>query len=149
MVGNLVPLRRLFPTRRFESNLDRLFDQFISPDWSWDWEAPEVFAPRANVAETPDAFEISVDLPGMKADDVHVELRDGSLWITGEKKEEKEEKGKTFHRMERYFGRFQKAIPLAAAVDESKITAEYKDGVLKMIAPKAESVKPKQITVKS
>jgi HSP20 family protein len=78
---------------------------------------------------------------------VNLELREGALWITGERKEEKEEKEKTFHRMERRYGAFRRVIPLPASVNEDKVAAEFHHGVLSVRLPKAEEAKPRHIEV--
>jgi HSP20 family protein len=110
--------------------------------------AVEPFVPRANVAETDAAIEVTVELPGMKAEDFRLEIHDDDLWITGEKKEEKEEKGKTFHRMERHHGMFRRVVPLGLSVNAAKAEATYRDGVLRVALEKVEKVKPKAIPVK-
>jgi HSP20 family protein len=102
-----------------------------------------------NVAETETAYEVTLELPGMKPEEFKVELKDRDLWITGEKKEEKEEKGKTFHRIERSYGEFRRVIPLPGEVAEEKIAAEYKEGVLHILVPKTEKAKPRRVEVKS
>jgi HSP20 family protein len=136
---------RLFD--RFRHEMDRLFEDFFVGE---EEEGREViFAPRTNVAETETEYEITVDLPGMKAEDVDVELKDGHLWITGERKCEKEEKEKTYHRIERTYGQFRRVIPLEEKVKPEEICAEYKDGVLRLTVPKHEASLPKKITVKS
>jgi len=86
-------------------------ERFFGPRDNW-IAARDVFEPRINFMETHTDFEVSVELPGMKADDVHVELEGGQLRISGEKKEDKQETGKTFHRVERRFGEFHRVIPL-------------------------------------
>ena len=91
---------------------------------------------------------MTVELPGIKPEDVRVELRNGELWITGEKKEEKEEKGKTYHRIERHYGEFRRTFAVPAVVKESQVDAQFKDGVLRITLPKAEQVLPKKIEVK-
>jgi HSP20 family protein len=106
------------------------------------------FLPEANVVETEKALEVAVELPGMKPEEVKVEIRDGSLWITGEKKAEKEEKGKTFHRVERRSGMFRRVLPLPMEVKEQEVDARFTDGVLKITLPKTEKVVPKQIEIK-
>ena len=85
----------------------------------------------------------------MEPDQVHVELKDGALWITGEKKEEKEETGKTYHRIERRHGEFRRMLPLPASIDESKIDAKFEKGVLIVTVPKSEQSKTRHIEVKS
>ena len=126
------------------------------PKWMMEVFGPEVgmlgreakFLPEANIVETEKAVEIAVELPGMKPEDVKVEIREKALWITGEKKEKKEEKGKTFHRVERRAGMFRRVFPVPVEVVEEKIDARFNDGVLKVTLPKAEKVAPKHIEVK-
>lgn len=125
--------------------MDRFFGQEALP-----WRGSRKgFTPTTDVVETDKAFEVTVDLPGMKPEELAIELKNGQLWINGEKKEEKEEKGKTYHRMERYYGSFQRVVPLPTAVDEEKIAADYKQGVLRVTLPKSEAVQPRHIEVKT
>ena len=100
------------------------------------------------MAETDGAYEVTVDLPGMNPKEVKIEYHDGSLVIAGERKEEKESKEKTFHRVERYVGSFRRVIAFPG-VEESKIDANYKEGVLTIILPKSERKNAKQIKVNS
>jgi HSP20 family protein len=106
------------------------------------------FLPELNVVETDKAVEVTVELPGMAPEEVKVEIKGEALWITGEKKEEKEEKGKTFHRMERRAGMFRRVLPLPVEVVEDKVEARFAEGILKITLPKAEKVVPKKIEVK-
>jgi HSP20 family protein len=106
------------------------------------------FQPEANISETDQAVEVSVELPGLKPDEIKLEMHEGQLWITGEKKEEKEEKGKTWHRVERRYGSFRRVLPIPATVDESKVDACFHDGVLKVTLPKTEAAQPKAIPIK-
>ena len=148
MVRTLVPrLSRSWPLARFETEMGSLMDRFLGD--REDWFTSGVFTPNVNLVETDTHFEATVELPGMKADDFHVEMEGGELRISGEKKEEQEEKGKTFHRVERHFGEFRRIIPLPVAVDAEHITAEYKDGVLEVKVPKSEAAKPRKIKIKS
>lgn len=107
------------------------------------------FLPVADLTETEKAVEVAVELPGMKPEEVKVEIKGDQLWITGEKKEEKEEQGKTFHRMERRSGLFRRIFTLPVEVVEDKVEARFVEGVLKITLPKAEKVAPKQIEVKT
>lgn len=109
----------------------------------------ETFHPRINLAEKDGAFELTADLPGIKPEEIKVEMQNGNLTISGERKEEKEEKGKTFHVVESSYGSFYRSIPLPTAVEEGKIEAKFADGVLKVTLPKSEKAKPKQIAIKS
>jgi HSP20 family protein len=133
---------------RLEREMEELFEKFLGRE-EREGNGMGMMVPKTNVAETDGEFEVTVDLPGLKPQEFNVEFREGALWITGEKKEEKEEKGKTFHRMERRYGQFQRVIPLPTKVNEGKIAAEYKEGVLKVTVPKVEALKPKKIEVKT
>jgi HSP20 family protein len=127
--------------------MENLFNRFLG-DEEGEWPMVE-FVPRTDVVETDGAMEVTVELPGMKAEEFKVEIKDNALWITGEKKEEKEEKNKTYHRIERRHGKFERILPMPAYVDAKKVEAAFRDGVLKVTVPKTEAVKPKQIAVKS
>lgn len=111
---------------------------FFSVDW----------APSVDIAETAEAFEIKAELPDVRKEDVKVTVENGQLRIAGERKQEKEEKGKKFHRVERSYGSFLRTFALPENVDEAKLTAEYKDGLLHVRLPKSEAAKPKAIAVK-
>jgi HSP20 family protein len=128
--------------------MDKMMEDFFGrrelPTW-----IGETFVPTANLVETENEFEVTIDLPGLKPEEVNLELREGALWITGERKEETEEKGKTFHRMERRYGSFRRVIPLPASVEEGKVEAEFRHGVLSVKLPKSEEIKPKHIEVKA
>lgn len=136
---------RWFDSLRRE--MDDLFTQFLGAEDGGEQLA--LFAPRTNVAETDKDYEITVDLPGMKPDEFNVELKEGHLWITGERKQESEETGKTYHRVERVYGQFRRVIPLGMDVDADRVGAEYKDGVLRITVPKTEAAQPKRIAVRT
>jgi HSP20 family protein len=129
----------------------------------WDFDVPRwmarlfdendfgkgMFVPEANVLETEKAVEVTMELPGMKPEEVKVEMSDGRLYVSGEKREEKEEKGKTFHRLERRTGEFRRVINLPAVVDDAKAEATFAEGVLKVSLPKSVEAAPKAIPVKA
>ena len=106
------------------------------------------FTPQANLVENETQFEVSFDLPGVNADDVNVEVKDDELSIVGERKSETEDETKRYHRVERRYGTFRRTMTLPSQVDSTRITAEYKDGVLRVVLPKSEKVKPTKIEVK-
>jgi HSP20 family protein len=106
------------------------------------------WAPAVDVQETDGEYLIKADLPEVKKEDVHVELQDGMLCLRGERRQEKEEKRKKFHRIERAYGQFERRLALPSEVDAQKVAAEFKDGVLKVHLPKSASAKPKAIEVK-
>ena len=107
------------------------------------------FVPKVDLVEGGSEFTVTVDLPGLKPEEVNVEFKSGSLWITGARKEEKEEKDKTYHRIERTYGEFRRVLPLPSAVKEDEIVAKFTDGMLKVSIPKAEEAKTKHIEVKA
>ena len=137
--GNLAPLEDL--AREVDSLVHHIFDP---EDRS---VTNHRFTPAATLAETETAYELSLDLPGIDAEDVAVELNDGKLIVSGERKSEAEEAGKTFHRVERRYGKFRRVVSIPAPVDEEGITAEYRDGVLHVALPKSEKIKVKKISV--
>jgi len=106
------------------------------------------WAPRVDISETDKEFVIEAEVPDVKKEDVKVTVDNGVLTIQGERKEEKEEKGKKFHRIERCYGSFTRNFTLPGNVDESKIKATFKDGMLNLQIQKTEEVKPKALEVK-
>lgn len=151
MLRSLIPWKSgsLFPTTdRFArtEEMQHMMDRFFHGDDGW--MKPSEFSPSLDLVETESAFEVKVDLPGLKPQDVHVELKNGQLWVSGEMKEEKEEEGKTFHRVERRYGEFRRVLPLPTDVKEDEIEAKFADGVLRIAVPKVEAAKAKQIEIK-
>jgi HSP20 family protein len=148
MVRSLVPWTEWSrPLWDFRREMDSLFERFFSE--TPELPAPRAFVPRTDIAETDDAYEIMVEIPGVKPEDFNIELKNGELWITGEKKEEHEREGRTWHQVERFYGQFRRVIPLTMPVEQDRVQAEYTHGVLKVTVPKAASAKPKHITVKA
>ena len=104
-----------------------------------------------DVSETDDAVEVKMDLPGVKPDEVNVEVRDNVLTVSGERQEDKESEegnGRKYHRVERRYGSFSRSVWLPCAVKDSKADAQYQDGVLTIKLPKSEEAKPHKIKVK-
>jgi HSP20 family protein len=106
------------------------------------------WAPAIDVEETDKEYLIKADLPEVKKEEIKVGLKEGVLTVEGERKQEKEEKGKKFHRIERSYGKFVRRLAVPADVDEQKIGAEFKDGVLNVHLPKSATAKPLAIDVK-
>ena len=105
------------------------------------------WSPALDLHEDKDNFYVRAELPGMKKEDIDLSLHDGSLSISGERKQESHSEDKEVYRAERFFGRFQRTVVLPAPVAVDKVKAEYKDGVLKVTLPKTEEAKPKRIDV--
>jgi len=103
--------------------------------------------PALDVYEDKENFVVKAELPGMKREDIEVSLHEGTLSISGERKSEAKHQDAEVFRAERFFGRFQRAVTLPAAVASDKVKAQYKDGVLTITLPKTEEAKPKQIDV--
>ena len=106
------------------------------------------WAPPVDITEDDKEYLVKAELPEVKKEDVRVTVESGVLSISGERKVEKEEKDKKYHRVERAYGRFERSFTLPEGADGTKITAEFKEGVLKVHLPKAEIAKPKAVTVK-
>ncbi|HXF94428.1 MAG TPA: Hsp20/alpha crystallin family protein [Nitrospiraceae bacterium] len=106
------------------------------------------WSPLVDITEDDKEYLIKAELPEVKKEDVKLTIEDNVLSISGERKYEKEEKGRKYHRMERAYGSFMRSFTLPDDADGSKVSAEYKDGVLKVHVPKSEKAKPKAIEVK-
>jgi len=115
------------------------------------WREPGelgAWAPRIDVYEKGDNIIIDAEIPGLKKEDIEVTVENQMLTLRGEKKETKEVKRDGFYQSERFYGKFQRAVALPAAVDESKIEATYKDGILTVTMPKSEEARAKHIAIK-
>ncbi len=106
-----------------------------------------LWAPPLDVQETEKEYLIKADLPAVGKEEVKVGIEDGILTVEGERKQEKEEKGKRFHRVERTFGRFVRRVSVPSDVDATMVSAEFKDGVLNVHLPKTPTAKPRSIDV--
>lgn len=153
MFGTMTPwgVRTARPFGQFDFELPAWVDRMLGPDDAW-WPTKEMFVPRADMIETAGRYEVTVELPGMKAEDVDVEFQDGRLVIHGVKREEKEEtdgKEKTLHRVERRYGEFRRVLPMPGPVDEGMVTARFQNGILTVAVPKAEAVLAKKIEIKT
>jgi HSP20 family protein len=138
------PFREL---EELQTRMNRLFNDtpvgrtdepFLFADW----------APAVDIQQTDREYAVKADLPEVKQEDVKVELQDGVLTIEGELKQEKEEKGKKFHRIERQYGQFIRRFALPTEVDAAKVHAEFKDGVLSVKLPKSTNGKAKSVEIK-
>jgi HSP20 family protein len=101
-----------------------------------------------DVRETDEALIVEAELPGLKPSEFEVNVEEGVLSIFAERKQEKDEKAKNYHRIERHYGRMERRLALPAIVEAEKVEASYKDGVLTVTLPKMASVKPKTVSVK-
>lgn len=148
--------RRIYnvPTVSFRNafeQLDRMrrqFDQLFGDDYgaSHGLLGAGVF-PQINMTEDADRFYIRAELPGVKTDDLEMQATGKSLSIAGERKIEAENEGVRYHRREREAGKFSRVIAMPTEIDPDRIEAKMQDGILTIRVPKAEAVKPRQITI--
>jgi HSP20 family protein len=106
------------------------------------------WSPQVDITEDDKEYLIKADLPEMKKDEIKVNVAEGVLTVSGERKTEKEEKNRKFHRIERSYGTFERSFTLPDDANGTKVSAEFKDGVLKVHLPKSPVAKPKAIEVK-
>lgn len=139
------PAREL---NKMHDDLNRLFSGFLPGDTLETSFARGAWEPVVDISETPESYLVSAELPGLTKDDVSINYEDGILSIRGEKKQEKEEKRKNYHRVERSFGAFERSFRVPSRVLVDKIEAKFKDGVLHLMLPKAEEARPKEIPIK-
>jgi len=134
---------------RFRDEMDRLWEDFLGPRRQILRPGSEEWIPAVDISDTADEVTVKVELPGMESKDISISLIGDILTIKGEKKAEKEKKGETFFLAERSYGSFIRSLRLPAEVEADKIEAIYKQGVLTIICPKKEQVKPRLIEIKA
>ncbi len=145
-----------YPIASLQREMSRLFDDFFR-DFDGFGNLPSraeslvEFSPKVDVNESNKAIEITAEVPGMDEKDVNVTLKDDTLTIEGEKKQEKEEKEKDYYHLERSYGSFQRSLRIPCEIESYKVDASFKKGVLKVTLPKsAEAQKNvRKIEVKS
>ena len=134
----------------FENRLEKFFGRPLLTGNGGDKEAMTVtqWSPLVDITEDDKEYIVKAELPDIKKEDVKVNVENGQLTISGERKFEKEEKGKKYHRIERSYGSFLRSFTLPEGVSGEKVAADFKDGVLQVHLPKDEKAKPKAIEVK-
>jgi len=135
--------------REMEDTLDRLNRLFgTRPNGTKENLVVTDWTPTVDIQETETEYLIKAELPEVRKDDVKVTVENGVLALQGERKQEKEEKGKKFHRIERAYGTFLRTFTVPIDADENKVLADFKDGMLRVHIPKTEKPRPKAIDVK-
>jgi len=135
---------------RAQNQLDRLFAHALGLHGQWQSAtraSTPAWAPALDIAERKDAYLVTVELPGVKLDDLEITLEDGLLTIQGERHFATDSSEEQFHRVERSSGAFRRAITLPAHVEADAVNASMEDGVLRILVPKAEEAKAKRIQV--
>ncbi|MHC4944182.1 MAG: Hsp20/alpha crystallin family protein [Planctomycetota bacterium] len=130
-------------------NMESWFDRFFSDDGFFGEGTEAGFLPALNIATEGDDYVISAELPGVKPEEVKLDFDEGVLTISGEKKSDSEDKDKNYHRIEIRHGKFARKVRLPDHVDPESIKAVFENGVLSIRVQKAESAKPRQITIES
>ena len=152
--GKAVAERRepAHPFETFRREMDRLVEDFFGGfDLPSAGRSMEGFLPHIDVVDTDREIKVSAELPGMDEKDIEVSLTRETLSIRGEKKEEKEEKGKDYYRSERFYGSFSRTVPLPVQIDTGKVVATFKKGVLTVRLPKSKQTieETKKVAVKA
>lgn len=124
-------------------------DDMLARLWTGGGEILGRISPNLDLSETDDALEVRMDVPGVKPADIDIKVSDHLLTISGQRTEKREEKGRTFHRVERQSGTFSRSVTLPCAVSEDKVEANYKDGVLQVRLPKSAEAVARKIAVKA
>ena len=148
MLPSLFKEEGLFPMLKLRSGIDQLFEDFFTEEKALAPFQMNGKLPALDVKETAEAITVDAELPGLKQEEIQVTVEEGILTIAAERKQEKDEKTKNVRRTERYYGRMERKLALPASVEEGKIDAVYKDGVLHLTLPKKPSAKPKAVAVK-
>lgn len=130
------------------ADVDRMFDGFLAPWFGEQAAAVPGWTPSMDITEDEHAVTVRAEVPGIDPKELSISIQDGVLTLSGEKKHESEKKGDGWHRRERVFGTFQRAIALPEGVDADQVKAESSHGVLTLTLPKTEKAKPKRIEVK-
>lgn len=143
--------RGLTAFEEFSSDMERVFDSLLGRTVGTALRGGkgDTYIPSLDVSESADGFQVSVDLPGVKPDDVKVELHEGRLTVSGTRQTVKEDKDKNYHRVERLSGSFVRSIALPNEVDMEQIDAHYEHGVLHISLPKSAKQQPKKIQIRT
>lgn len=132
------------PWFSFQDDFKDLINRFTDyDDFSKDVTTPSHFIPKIDIKDRGKDYLVMAEIPGMSEDDINISLNENVLTLEGEKKSEHKDEGKDFYRSEIAYGSFYRTIPLNDDVDDNKVEANYKDGVLKITLPKKEGVQSK------
>jgi len=140
-------IERFEPFRELETlhrQMNRLFDRLAPTDGE---KTNFAFVPAAELEETDDAIHLKLEVPGIEAKDINVEVTPEAVSISGERKTETKTEERGMNRSEFRYGRFQRIIPLPSLVQNDKVQAEYKDGILRLTLPKSEAERQKVVKV--
>jgi HSP20 family protein len=138
------PVREL---NTIQNEMNRLFNTFFDSPPSAGGTAQRRWIPAMDLVETEGDFILRADLPGLSDEDVHVQLEDNVLTVSGERKAEHEERKEGYYRVERAFGKFSRSLTLPEGVDAEAVAANFNNGVLEVRIPKPEERKPRKVAI--
>ncbi len=140
------PLRDLLS---IQDRMNRLFEQTLSRSRSDEGMAASTWSPAVDIYETPETIVMKAELPGLAREDIEIHVRDNTLTLKGERRFAKDVQQENYLRIERVYGAFQRNFTLPATIQQDKIHAIFKDGVLELTLPKAEAAKPKKVVIET
>ena len=143
---DLIPWEKSGSLAKLRKEMDDLWGRFFG-EAGFQPFGEAGWAPLLDVKETKENVVVKAEIPGLSAKEIEVNVTGDILTIQGQKKQEKEEKGETFHLVERRYGSFSRSVRLASEVDPKNIKAAYKDGILTITLPKTEKAKEKQVKI--
>lgn len=143
---NYEPFPELF---RLRNQMDRMFDDTVSRFFESGDSERASWTPAVDVVEEDDRILVRAELPGLTQDDIELTVENNQLTLKGEKRFEETSENGQYRRIESRYGHFIRQFPLPSTVDQERIDATFKDGILRLTLPKAEVAKPKRIEVKS
>jgi HSP20 family protein len=130
-----------------QSEMNRLFNTFFDTPTAGNGSAARRWIPAMDLVETDDHFVLKADLPGLKEEDVNIEVEENVLTVSGERKAEHEDKREGYVRVERSYGSFRRSLTLPKGVDAEAVTANFENGVLEVRIPKPEERKPRRVAI--
>jgi len=140
------PLRDLLS---IQDRMNRLFEQTLSRSRAEEGITASTWSPAVDIYETPETIIMKADLPGLSREDIEIQIGDNTLTLRGERRFAKDVQQENYLRIERAYGAFQRNFTLPATVQQEKIRAIFRDGVLELTLPKAEEAKPKKIAIET
>jgi HSP20 family protein len=135
------------PVRSLQDEINRLFSNNLGPQWEDQGIGRGVWNPLVDIYENKDQISLEVELPGMTKEDIQLTFENNVLTLSGERRFEKKDEEQNYHRVERLYGTFTRSFTLPNTVSGEGITAEYRDGVLRLSLPKKEEVKARRIEI--
>jgi HSP20 family protein len=130
-----------------QAEVNRLFDNFLGRPVQQPGSMERVWAPAVDMYETKEAIVVAAEVPGLNEKDIHLSIVGDVLSVRGERQWNQEVKQENYYRGERWYGKFERSLPLPMPVQADKVTAKYRDGVLTITLPKVEEIRPKEIKI--